>query len=131
MNLKLSLNKRCYVVAALLSVMGWQAAFSQSKLSKDVQLDEVVVTGTGTEHLLKNAPVQTEVISGKMLRNFAGKSIQEILGTLTSSFDFNEDDMGSQMQMNGPDTHRRQAHPRRCGRTERPGAYRPAQHRED
>ncbi len=101
MNLKLSLNKRCYVVAALLSVMGWQAAFPQSKLSKDVQLDEVVVTGTGTEHLLKNAPVQTEVISGKMLRNFAGKSIQEILGTLTSSFDFNEDDMGSQMQMNG------------------------------
>ncbi len=89
------------MVAALLSVMGWQAAFPQSKLSKHVQLDEVVVTGTGTEHLLKNAPVQTEVISGKTLRHFAGKSIQEMLGMLTSSFDFNEDDMGSQIQMNG------------------------------
>ena len=81
--------------------MGWQTAFSQSRNDKHVQLDEVVVTGTGTEHLLKNAPVQTEVISGKTLRHFAGKSIQEMLGMLTSSFDFNEDDMGSQIQMNG------------------------------
>ena len=68
---------------------------------REVQLEEVVVTGTGTEHLLKNAPVQTEVISGRQLRNFSGKSIEEILGMLTASFDFNEDDMGSQMQLNG------------------------------
>ena len=68
---------------------------------REVQLDEVVVTGTGTEHLLKNAPLQTEVISGRQLRNFSGKSIEEILGMLTASFDFNEDDMGSQMQLNG------------------------------
>lgn len=64
-------------------------------------IPEVVVTGTGTQHLLRDVPVQTEVISGKMLRNYAGKSIQDLLAGLTSSFDFNEDDMGSQMQMNG------------------------------
>ena len=98
--MKISFNK-CYVIAVLLSVMGWQPALSQSVVNKNVQLEEVVVTGTGTEHLLKNAPVQTEVISGKMLKNYAGKNIQELLGMLTSSFDFNEDDMGSQMQMNG------------------------------
>lgn len=75
---------------------------AQSKsTTKNVELNEVVVTGTGTEHPLKNAPVQTEVITGKMLRNFSGKSLQEILTMLTSSFEFNEDDMGSQMQMNG------------------------------
>ena len=74
---------------------------AQTVPDKQVVLDEVVVTGTGTEHLLKDAPVQTEVISGKTLRHFAGKSIQEMLGMLTSSFDFNEDDMGSQIQMNG------------------------------
>lgn len=68
---------------------------------KELSLDEVVVTGTGTEHTLKNAPVQTEVISGKSLSHFAGKSLEEMLGMLTSSFDFNEGDMGSQMQMNG------------------------------
>ena len=64
-------------------------------------LQEVVVTGTGTQHLLKDAPVQTEVISGKMLQNYAGRSIEDILGGLTASFAFNEDDMGSQMQLNG------------------------------
>ncbi|MBO5612479.1 MAG: TonB-dependent receptor [Prevotella sp.] len=64
-------------------------------------LPEVVVTGTGTLHLLKDAPVQTEVINQRMLKNFSGKSIDEILSSLTSSFSFNEDDMGSQMQMNG------------------------------
>ena len=64
-------------------------------------LQEVVVTGTGTQHLLKNAPVQTEVITSKMLRNYAGKSIEDILGGLSASFAFNEDDMGSQMQING------------------------------
>lgn len=62
---------------------------------------EVVVTGTGTRHLLKDAPVQTEVISSRMIRNYGGRSIEEILSTLTSSFDYSEGDMGSQLQMNG------------------------------
>ena len=64
-------------------------------------LQEVVVTGTGTQHLLKDAPVQTEVITAKMLRNYAGRSIEDILSGLTASFAFSEDDMGSQMQLNG------------------------------
>ena len=74
---------------------------AQTKKEMTGSLPEVVVTGTGTQHLLKDAPVQTEVISGRMLRNFAGKSIEDILGMLSSSFAFNEDDMGAQMQMNG------------------------------
>lgn len=71
------------------------------KIDKDITLDEVVVTGTGTQHLLKDAPVQTEVISSKQLQNYGGKSIQDILSGLTASLDFNEGDMGSQMQLNG------------------------------
>lgn len=73
---------------------------SQNVLWED-SLQEVVVTGTGTRHLLKNAPVQTEVITQKMLRNYGGKSLEEILSGLTASFAFNEGDMGSQMQLNG------------------------------
>ena len=64
-------------------------------------LQEVVVTGTGTQHLLKNAPVQTEVISRRMLDSYGGKSIEEILSGLTASFAFSEGDMGSQMQLGG------------------------------
>lgn len=67
----------------------------------DSTLHEVVVTGTGTRHLLKDAPVQTEVISRKMLDTYGGKSLEEILGGLTASFAFNEGDMGSQMQLGG------------------------------
>ena len=78
---------------------------AQTLLAQDIlkgdSLQEVVVTGTGTQHLLKDAPVQTEVITGQMLRNFSGNSLADILAGLTSSFAFNEGDMGSQMQMNG------------------------------
>lgn len=64
-------------------------------------LHEVVVTATGTRHLLKDVPVHTEVISRKMLDAYGGKSIEDILGALTASFAFNEGDMGSQMQLGG------------------------------
>ena len=64
-------------------------------------MKEIVVTATGTQHTLKDVPVQTEVINRKMLDSFGGKSIEEILGSLTASFAFNEGDMGSQMQLGG------------------------------
>ena len=64
-------------------------------------LHEVVVTGTGTAHRLRDVPVQTEVISRRMLDSYGAKSLEEILSGLTSSFAFNEGDMGSQMQMGG------------------------------
>jgi len=73
---------------------------AQSILQGD-SLQEVVVTGTGTQHLLKDAPVQTEVISHRQLQQYAGRSIEDILSGLTASFDFNENDMGSHLQMNG------------------------------
>ena len=66
-------------------------------------IPETVVTATGTEHLLKDAPVATEVISGRALQNYAGRSLEDILSGLTASFSFNEDDMGSHMQMGGLD----------------------------
>ena len=74
---------------------------AQTDVWRSDSLQEVVVTGTGTQHLLKDAPVQTEVITSKMLRNYAGRSIEDILSGLTASFAFSEDDMGSQMQLNG------------------------------
>ena len=45
--------------------------------------------------------MQTEVISHRQLQQFAGKSIEDILSGLTASFAFNENDMGSHLQMNG------------------------------
>ena len=78
-----------------------QWSYAQSTSMPVDTLQEVVITGTGTQHLLKNAPVQTEVISRKMLDSYGGKSIEEILAGLTASFAFSEGDMGSQMQLGG------------------------------
>jgi len=66
-----------------------------------VSMHEIVVTGTGTEHYLKDAPVQTEVISGKALQEYSGRSIEDILGGLSSSMTFSQNDMGSNIQLNG------------------------------
>ena len=81
----------------LLAIGTW----AQTDIWRQDSIEEVVVTGTGTRHLLKDAPVQTEVITQQMLSQYGGKSLEEILAGLTASFAFNEGDMGSQMQLNG------------------------------
>ncbi len=88
-----------WVVGLVLSCTA-QTQMAQNVLRTD-SIQEVIVTGTGTQHLLKDAPVQTEVISGRQLQQYAGKSIEDILSGLTASFAFNENDMGSHLQMNG------------------------------
>lgn len=64
-------------------------------------LEETVVTGTRTEHLLRNAPVHTEVITGKQIEDFDGASLEDILSALSPSIDFSRSEMGSNMQMGG------------------------------
>ena len=89
----------------ILAIGFWLSSVAVLAQTSDIwrqdSLQEVVVTGTGTRHLLKDAPVQTEVISQKMLQQYGGKSLEDILAGLTASFAFSEGDMGSQMQMNG------------------------------
>ena len=76
-------------------------AQTDNNLWRSDSIQEIVVTGTGTQHLLKDAPVQTEVISHRQLQQYAGKNIEDILSGLTASFDFSENDMSSRLQMNG------------------------------
>ena len=49
-------------------------------------IPETVVTATDTSHLLKDVPVQTEVITRQMLQNYAGRSLEDILGGLGNSY---------------------------------------------
>ncbi|MBR4779695.1 MAG: TonB-dependent receptor [Bacteroidaceae bacterium] len=88
-------------VACMLAAHAQQPGAVLTDSVRTEALPEVVVTGTGTEHLLRNAPVQTEIISRKMLDSYGGRSIEEILAGLTASFAFGEGDMGSQMQLGG------------------------------
>ena len=88
-------------LAHILAIPAQQAQVPLADSLRAQTLPEVVVTGTGTEHLLRNAPVQTEVISRKMLDSYGGRTLEEILGGLTASFAFSEGDMGSQLQLSG------------------------------
>ena len=100
---KLAIGLWLLAVAALAQTNTvWRQKGQRSgELDSGISLQEVVVTGTGTQHLLKDAPVQTEVISHRQLRQYAGRSIEDILSGLSASFDFSASDMGSRLQMNG------------------------------
>ncbi|PID94566.1 MAG: TonB-dependent receptor [Bacteroidales bacterium] len=94
--------RRISLFLIFISVVTLSYAQSDTISADSEKLAEVVVTtGTGTEHYIKDAPVQTEVVSGKALRTYAGRSIEDILSAMVASFSFNGNDMGSGMQLNG------------------------------
>lgn len=93
---------RRYCTLWVLVLLTGQWSFAQTVAdSLSYTLDEVVVTGTGTEHYLKTAPVQTEVISGKALDEYAGRDIEDVLNGLSSSLTISRGDMGNNLQLNG------------------------------
>ena len=69
MRLRLAIS--CWLLASV--------SLAQSDIWRQDSVQEVVITGTGTQHLLKDAPVQTEVISHRQLQQYAGRSIEDIL----------------------------------------------------
>lgn len=99
--------KSRYRFIVLLSMLTGIVSYAQEDIDepttkfKEIQLDEVVVTGTGTAHFMKHAPVLTEVITAKDLAKYSGSTIEEILSALSSSITINPGDMGSNIQLNG------------------------------
>lgn len=93
------------IIALLLYVAPQVSAQSilEGKKTEDLSLmlEEVVVTGTGTEHYLKGAPVQTEVITRRALEQFQARSMEELLAGLSPSLTFHDGSMGSHIQLNG------------------------------
>ena len=64
-------------------------------------LEEVVVTGTGTRYRLADAPVATEVLTAKEIASFSAPTSETLLQGLSPSFDFGPNLMDSFMQLNG------------------------------
>lgn len=64
-------------------------------------LGEIVVTGTGTPHHLKTAPVPTELISKKAIMSTGASDFGELMLNISPSFDFSPGTMGSFMTING------------------------------
>ena len=66
-----------------------------------IQLGQVVVTGTGTHHLMKNSPVPVNVITSRELSNAGITSLDEALQKLTPSFSNMTNGMGTMLSLNG------------------------------
>lgn len=64
-------------------------------------LNEVVVTGTGTHRRLKNSPVAIDVISKRELENVNIPTFENAMIALNPSLSFTPNVMGSFMQLNG------------------------------
>lgn len=66
-----------------------------------LNLNEVVVTGTGTHRRLKDSPIAVEVISQRELKSVNIPSFENAMIALNPSLTFTPNAMGSYMQMNG------------------------------
>ena len=66
-----------------------------------VNLNQVVVTGTGTHHRLKDSPVPVEVITQKELQQANAANIEDALLKLVPSISFQSTSMSNNIYMNG------------------------------
>lgn len=66
-----------------------------------INLNQVVVTGTGTHHRLKDSPVPVEVINANDLKKAGVASFDQAMNMLNPSFSFSINAIGSYMTLNG------------------------------
>jgi len=84
-----------------ITLSGTETKFDCELEKSTSTLGEVVVTGTGTPHHLKSAPVQTELIDKKLIDRIAPSDFNDLMLAVSPSFDFNPGVMGPFMQLNG------------------------------
>lgn len=69
--------------------------------NKYINMDQVVVTGTGTHRRMSESPVPISVITAKDLKNASITTFEEAMSKLTPTFSFVTNGMGTTMSMNG------------------------------
>ena len=70
-------------------------------IEKYVNINPVVVTGTGTHRRMDNSPIPVQVYSAKDLRTANVTNVQEAMTKLNPSISFMTNGMGTTMSMNG------------------------------
>ena len=68
---------------------------------KTIDLNPVVITGTGTYHKSDNSPVAVQVVSAKELRDAKVSNLQEALSRLTTNITTQTNGMGTFVNFNG------------------------------
>jgi len=85
-----------------------EITLKKGKTSMDFQLvptskslGQVVVTGTGTSHHLKSAPISTELINKKDIQAVSSSDFSDMLTKISPSIDITPSAMGSFLTLNG------------------------------
>lgn len=97
------MNKRC-LLTILVGGCAAMSAFAQHTNDDkewSVELNPVVVTGTGTHHRLKNTPAPVEVVTANDLKKAGITDFQQAMTMLVPSLSFSTNTMGSYLMMNG------------------------------
>lgn len=77
-----------HIVIILLSLVALSTAAQETKVDTAFNLHELVVTGTRTPKLLKDAPVQTRLITAADIRKADATNIQDLLQTEMPGVEF-------------------------------------------
>ena len=88
--------RRFWGVCFVLSVLVWCAsgsALAEETKEEVVSLEQIVVTGTKTDHTLKDVPVETVVISRKDIEAVNAENIMDVLGTIPGIHTANHEDI--------------------------------------
>lgn len=94
--------EKAIVFAALVLVqMSASAQSGAVDVTKTVDLNPVVVTGTGTFRKAENAPVAVKVISAKEIKDAQVTNLQEALSRLTTNITTHTSGMGTFVNFNG------------------------------
>lgn len=98
---KKNFEKAIVFAALVLAQMSASAQSGAVDVTKTVDLNPVVVTGTGTYRKAENAPVAVKVISAKEIKDAQVTNLQEALSRLTTNITTHTSGMGTFVNFNG------------------------------
>lgn len=85
----------------MMSSIGAAAQGNSSDVAKAIELNPVIITGTGTYRKAENSPVAVKVISAKELKDAQVNSVQDALTRLTTNITTHTNGMGTFVYFNG------------------------------
>lgn len=91
----------CFQLVASAQADSLETIDSRLSVNESLELNPLVVTGTGTMHTADNSPVAIKVISDKEIKDIQATSVQDALGKLTPSLTMHTNGMGSFVNFNG------------------------------
>ena len=89
------------LLAASFTTLAQTHLKDSSVVERSVDLNPVVITGTGTYHRADNSPVAVKVITAKELRDAQVTSLSDALTRLTTNITTHTSGMGTFVNFNG------------------------------